>query len=394
MSLSFGMTAAGAMAELQNVQHIVEEAKRAAEAGDLASAAARLQDAARIQEAELGPLHPELANTLNNLGIVAENQGRIGEAETYYRRAVAIASAALPPDDPVVASSRKNLEDFCNERGLPFVLPVAEPSIQRAEHTADEIAHDRAVSETKTPPPIPVKPPTEPAAQPSIPAPDTRPATGSTRDDVDRFPAAAAPAPTRRPLAIVAVGLVVLFAVALLVMRPWSAPESPAPGAGREAAAPQAAEPARRDPTPTPAPAPTEKPQPPAVASRDDKAGASVANPPALKSSSSGMTLVASQLCRTLAVGGNWRCEPAGQSVAAGPIVLYTRVKSPRNGIVIHNWYRGDTLRKAARLAIVANPTEGYRTYSRQTVKSGEQWRVEVTDTAGDVLYEQHVSVR
>jgi hypothetical protein len=80
--------------------------------------------------------------------------------------------------------------------------------------------------------------------------------------------------------------------------------------------------------------------------------------------------------------------------VAAGPIVLYTRVKSPRNGIVIHNWYRGDTLRKAARLAIVANPTEGYRTYSRQTVKSGEQWRVEVTDTAGDVLYEQHVSVR
>ena len=31
-----------------------------------------LRQAARLQEASLGPRHPDLANTLNNLGIVCE----------------------------------------------------------------------------------------------------------------------------------------------------------------------------------------------------------------------------------------------------------------------------------------------------------------------------------
>lgn len=93
-------------------------------------------------------------------------------------------------------------------------------------------------------------------------------------------------------------------------------------------------------------------------------------------------------------MGGQWRCDPAGQTVTPGAIVLYTRVKSPHDAVVIHQWYRGDALRKSARLSIRANTTEGYRTFSRQTVKSGENWRVEVRNTAGDVLYEQRVSVR
>jgi hypothetical protein len=80
--------------------------------------------------------------------------------------------------------------------------------------------------------------------------------------------------------------------------------------------------------------------------------------------------------------------------VAPGAVVLYTRVKSPRDAIVIHRWYQGDTLRKSARLTILANTTDGYRTYSRQTVKSGENWRVEVRNTAGDLLYEQRLSVQ
>ena len=78
---------------------MLEEAKRAANAGELASADVLLQDVARIQEAELGPLHPALANTVNNLAVVAEMDGRLPDAEIYYRRAVAIASVSLPPDD-------------------------------------------------------------------------------------------------------------------------------------------------------------------------------------------------------------------------------------------------------------------------------------------------------
>ena len=377
------------MSESRNLQHLLEEARRAADGGDLAAASALLQDVARIQEAGLGPVHPELANTLNNLGIVAENQGQIAEAESYYRRAVAIASAALPPDDPMVVSSRKNLEDFCRERGLPFEPSVSAPSIERPEHTSN--AHTTA--EATPPAAVPVAH-TELVAATSTPASDTRPVGPSPRDDADRLgAAAAAAAATRRPLAIVAMGLVVVAAATLFVMRPWSQRDSPASDPGRESAVPQAATPA---PTPTPAPAlsSTERAQAHDVETRDGKSSVAVGKPAAPSASSDGITLVTSQLCRTLSVGGNWRCDPAGQSVPPGPIVLYTRVKSPRTAIVIHRWYRGDTLRKSARLTVVANPTDGYRTYSRQTVKSGENWRVEVTNTAGDVLYEQRLSVR
>jgi hypothetical protein len=79
--------------------------------------------------------------------------------------------------------------------------------------------------------------------------------------------------------------------------------------------------------------------------------------------------------------------------VAPGPIVLYTRVKSPRDAVVIHRWYRGNALQKSARLNVRANPTDGYRTYSRQTVHSGEEWRVEVRSENGDLLYEQRIAV-
>jgi hypothetical protein len=45
-------------------------------------------------------------------------------------------------------------------------------------------------------------------------------------------------------------------------------------------------------------------------------------------------------------------------------------------------------------LEIRANANEGYRTFSRQTVDAGEEWRVEVRSASGDLLHEQRVSVR
>ena len=375
------------MAELQNVPHLLEDAKRAASAGDLASADALLQDAARIQEAELGPLHPELANTVNNLAIVAEMEGRLHDAESCYRRAVGIASASLPSDDPMVASSRKNLEDFCREHGLPVDSPTV---VSPDEHRPADVAQDRVIREEKAPLRAEVTD-SALAAHTTTPALDSRPLTDSTTEAVDPLPAP--PAATTRSFAPVAIGVVVLVAAVLLVMRPWSSRESSARSPASEAAAPQGAQSAPPPPA-VPAPAPIEQPKPPAVASPDDKSVAAGAGRSAATRSTTGITLVTSQLCRTLSVGNNWRCDPAGQSVAPGPIVLYTRVKSSRDAIVIHQWYRGDALRKSARLSIVANTTDGYRTYSRQTVKSGEAWRVEVRTTSGDLLYEQRVSVQ
>src|SRR3954451_16871471 len=96
------------MSESQTIGELLAKAESAAAAGDLTSADELLRAIARIQEDERGPLHPDLANTLNNLAIVAEKTGRTSEAEVFYRRAVAIASASLSPDDPMLASSRQN----------------------------------------------------------------------------------------------------------------------------------------------------------------------------------------------------------------------------------------------------------------------------------------------
>jgi hypothetical protein len=124
------------------------------------------------------------------------------------------------------------------------------------------------------------------------------------------------------------------------------------------------------------------------------RAGAPVEATPAPKAStaSEAMSLVTAQLCQTFSTS-DFRCDPAGDSVVPGPIVLLTRVRSPRDGVIVHRWYQGDTLRKSAQLRIGANAAEGYRTYSRQTVTSGD-WRVEVRSAAGDLLHEQRFAVR
>ena len=113
---------------------------------------------------------------------------------------------------------------------------------------------------------------------------------------------------------------------------------------------------------------------------------------PAVARTTGTVQLVTSQLCRSFSAG-DFRCNPAGDLVQPGAIVLLTRVRSPRDSIILHQWYRGDRLRKTARLSIGANEAEGYRTYSRQTVDHGD-WRVEVRSATGELLYEHRLAVR
>ena len=323
------------MTEQQDARHLLERAERAAKAGDLVSADELLRDAARIQEQELGPHHPDLANTLNNLAIVAERTGRSSEAETFYRRAAAIAAAALPPDHPMTVASRQNLEDFCRARGL------------------------------------------------SIDAPAVTTPTRDTGREVDAFTAS-------HLLQWVAAGAVVLVAAVILLLRPWSSRDAssaatPGPAAAQpvEAAPPQIAAPPTR-------PAPIEQSAPPASAPpRDDR------NVPTNKAPGAGaIVVVTAQLCRTLSTSSSsWRCDPVGDTAAPGPMVFYTRVRSPRDTAVVHRWYHGGTLRQSMTLTIQANATEGYRTYSRLTVNEGN-WRLEVRSADGELLHEQRFAVQ
>ena len=335
------MGAKETMSQLPDARERLLAAERAATAGDLASADELLKDAARIQEAELGPLHPDLASTLNNLAIIAENTGRLGDAETFYRRAAAIALESLPADDPAVQASRQNLEDFCRARNLPIDAPaLTRPPASAAQPTASE------------------------------PAPPPR--------------------RTSHAPAWIAIGAAVLVTGALLVAQPWSRGD-PVPAAAPLHTAPPTA-PVLADETATAgATGPAERP----TAMGESEPDAATNDPRASGPSTAAISLTAAELCRTFSTGGGrWRCDPAGDSVAPGAVVLYTRVRSRRGGAVEHRWYRGDTLRQSVRLSIRANLAQGYRTYSRQTVDRGTDWRVEVRSADGDVLHEQRFAVQ
>ena len=321
------------MAEEQNAKHLVEQAERAAIAGDLAAADELLRAAARIQEAELGPTHPDLTSTLNNLAIVAEKGGRLGDAETFYRRAAAIASASLPPGHATVADTRKNLEDFCREHGLPIAPPAQATPVQAT-------------------------------------------------------PVQAAPRKAQSHLPWVAgIILVAVIAGALLMRRNSTSPEAPAPVATVE---PEAAK-------------PTEPPAPPvAPPPREEPAARNVAPPrggppasPETRRAAAPISLGTVELCKALSTKSErWTCDPADDPAARGRILLYTRVKSPRDTTVVHSWYRGNDLQQSVRLDTRASITEGYRTYSQLTINSPGTWRVEVRSADGDLLFERAFAVR
>jgi hypothetical protein len=107
--------------------------------------------------------------------------------------------------------------------------------------------------------------------------------------------------------------------------------------------------------------------------------------------------VVTAQLCKDFSTrSGDWRCVAPTPPVGPGPLVFYTRLKSPTGTTVQHRWYRDDRLRQSVELTIRANPTDGYRTYSRQTVdnRGAGDWRVEVRTRDGVLLHEERFVVR
>ena len=82
-----------------------------------------------IRERALGPDHPDVAGSLNNLANVYWFQGRYAEAQTFYERALAIRQSALTPDHPDLAASLHNLALAYWYQGR---YPEAQPLHERA----------------------------------------------------------------------------------------------------------------------------------------------------------------------------------------------------------------------------------------------------------------------
>jgi hypothetical protein len=347
------------MPEPREARTIIENAEQAAAAGDYASAEDLLREAAALQEQTLGPHHPDLANTLNNLGVVCEMTDNPIDAEHYFRRAYAIAIATLAPDHPFVATSRKNLHDFCAARGRPAELPPSPPAVAAWLEA-----------------PAPAAPPRE--ASPSAEKQDVTPIARKR---------------PLRPLALGALSGVALLIVILVMAQPWGGP-------AKETTLRPATEiiPARDTAAPGPTLPPAEpitQPQQTAKPTQPTRseADAVIAKPTAPARSAAMPSVVTAQLCTALT---NWRCTAADSQVPPGPMFFYTKVKSATATTIEHRWYQGDRMHRVAQLRIEANPGAGYRTFSRTTISSERagDWRVELRSADGTVLHEERFVVR
>jgi hypothetical protein len=304
-----------------------------------------LREAAVAQEAALGPLHPDLANTLNNLGVVCEMNDNAVDAEDCFRRAYAIATTVLKPDHPFVATSRQNLRDFCQARGKPVELP----SPSAAERESPSEPEPRGV-------------------QPLLPR---------------RF---------IRPLAIGGLGPAVMLIVILTAVRPWlnsnGQAQSPSP------IATDSARETRARPQVAPAAEPTTRPAENTRTSEPAGDGGTAHRITITEASRPvQLTVVKARLCADLE---DFACDPPDRPVPAGPLFFYTQVKSTTATTIQHRWYRDNRLYQTVPLHVQASPRVGYRTFSRNimTGESAGSWRVELRTEDGALLHEERFSVR
>ena len=76
--------------------------------GRYADAEPLYQRSLAIWEKALGPEHPDVAQSLNNLARLYDTQGRYADAEPLCQRSLAIWETTLGPEHPAVATVLEN----------------------------------------------------------------------------------------------------------------------------------------------------------------------------------------------------------------------------------------------------------------------------------------------
>jgi tetratricopeptide (TPR) repeat protein len=112
------------LAEYLNLQ-----GKASLEGGYYVDAQQPFERALVLREQALGPDHPNVATSLNNLAELYRAQGQYAKAKPLYRRSLAIREKALGPDHPDVAGSLNNLAELYRHQGQ---YAKAEPLYRRS----------------------------------------------------------------------------------------------------------------------------------------------------------------------------------------------------------------------------------------------------------------------
>jgi tetratricopeptide (TPR) repeat protein len=113
------------------VRHNLSFAAEAA--GDLERAFSLRQQAVALAADAMGKDHPTRGLLMLDLGVLAEQLGRLAEAEAHYRRAAALTTAAWGADDPLSQHCQQTLEAFL---AAPAPDPPASPPSDPAESSA------------------------------------------------------------------------------------------------------------------------------------------------------------------------------------------------------------------------------------------------------------------
>jgi len=103
--------------------------------GRYAEAAKVSEEALKVAEDTFGPGHPDVAASLNNLGLLYQAQGQYAAAEPLYKRALAIKEKALGPDHLAVATTLNNLAELYRAQGK---YAEAEPLYKRSLATREK----------------------------------------------------------------------------------------------------------------------------------------------------------------------------------------------------------------------------------------------------------------
>jgi hypothetical protein len=423
------------MPEALELPTLTAAAARAANDDDIPAAAALLRQAVALQISTLGPDHPDVATTLNNLALMLERLGHVKEAGQCYRRAHAIAAAALGPDDPIVQVSRANLDAFRanvqpdeGDDSAPIDPSVwgdledfptgattpAPPAAVEPEELATRLSGAVTGTAPESEPVLELR--AEPGPEPTLTSDPDRDAelalafapAPAPRPELRRAPRPTpAPAPARiSPSPVIGI----LVAIVLLAGAAWWWGGSDSAVTAPADTPPEASQPSASATPPSPiAPAASASPRraagPPAAgtaapaATAADPVGAGKAAPPAAASrpvSDGPMGVTVARLCSALSRSRNsWACTPA-KSPASGAVYYYTRVRSTRDATIRHRWSRDGRVVQDVRLRIRANPTDGFRTFSRQTVSDlgPGAWVVSLLGPDGTVLDEERFEVK
>lgn len=115
--------------------------------GNYGEAIAHTKQAISLIEKALGPDHPDIATSLNNLAALYAALGRYHEAELHHKRSLAILEKVFGPDDPFTATGISNLASvYAEQNRYAEAIPMHERALAIREKALGPLHPDVAQS--------------------------------------------------------------------------------------------------------------------------------------------------------------------------------------------------------------------------------------------------------